>query len=86
MTEIPPRGAGAPSGRFLGHTLPSGARIGNFEITGLIGEGGFARPIRSSLAGEGIGEHSGRLVHVERNEAEIGQLQRRRGAANLQAS
>ena len=41
MTEIPPRGAGAPSGRFLGHTLPSGARIGNFEITGLIGEGGF---------------------------------------------
>ena len=29
------------SSSFFGHTLPEGTRIGDFEIKGLIGEGGF---------------------------------------------
>ena len=41
MTETPPRGSGAAAPKFMGHTLPAGTRIGSFEITGLIGEGGF---------------------------------------------
>ncbi|MEQ1807650.1 MAG: serine/threonine-protein kinase [Burkholderiaceae bacterium] len=39
----PPQGspAGAESPGFMRHTLPVGTVIGGFEITGLIGEGGF---------------------------------------------
>ncbi len=39
----PPQGspAGADSPGFMRHTLPAGTVIGGFEITGLIGEGGF---------------------------------------------
>ena len=36
-----PGAAGADSSRFMGHTLPEGTRLEGFEITGLIGEGGF---------------------------------------------
>ena len=41
MSETPPRSSGNGAPRFMGHTLPVGTRIGSFEITGLIGEGGF---------------------------------------------
>ncbi len=41
MSETPPRSGGNGAPRFMGHTLPVGTRIGSFEITGLIGEGGF---------------------------------------------
>jgi serine/threonine protein kinase len=41
MSEIPPHSSGNGAPRFMGHTLPVGTRIGSFEITGLIGEGGF---------------------------------------------
>jgi hypothetical protein len=36
-----PDAAFAPSSSAWGHTLPEGTRLGEFEITGLIGEGGF---------------------------------------------
>lgn len=35
------RTAAAPSAALGGHRLPEGARVGEFEITGVIGEGGF---------------------------------------------
>ncbi len=41
MSETPPQSGGIGAPRFMGHTLPVGTRIGSFEITGLIGEGGF---------------------------------------------